>query len=122
MRDQHPEATGAIERPGTPSNEATDKATGVGRLNGCGTSIGSRGLVGRCGEIGICGTCWAKRNGQDPDTLKAIIEEFADHQSVRCGWPAGYGQWRDGDCACGLTRALREAGLPVEWAGGPPED
>lgn len=54
--------------------------------------------------------------------LTGIIEEYTEHQSVRCGWPAGYKQWRDGDCACGLTRALREAGLPVEWAGGPPEE
>lgn len=53
--------------------------------------------------------------------LEGIVREYADHQSVRCGWPAGYKQWVDGDCACGLTVALREAGLPVEWAGGPPE-
>ena len=53
--------------------------------------------------------------------LHDLIREYADHQSVRCHWPKRYGQWIDGDCACGLTEALREVGLPVEWAGGPPD-
>lgn len=51
-----------------------------------------------------------------------LIRDFAEHGSPRCGWPAGYEQWRDGDCPCGLTEALRDAGLPVEWAGGPAVD
>ena len=51
-----------------------------------------------------------------------IVRDFAEHGSVRCGWPKGYGQWKDGNCACGLTEALRDAGLPVEWAGGPPPE
>lgn len=46
-----------------------------------------------------------------------VIYDFAEHSSPRC-----YGQWRDGDCPCGLTEALREAGLPVEWARGPAVD
>ena len=54
-----------------------------------------------------------------------LIREYADHQSVRCNWPKGYDQWKDYgngfDCACGLVKALREVGLPVEWAGEPPE-
>lgn len=53
--------------------------------------------------------------------LEALIEEFADHQSNRCGWPKGYEQWKEGHCACGLTEALAEVGLSIEWAGGPPD-
>lgn len=49
-----------------------------------------------------------------------IIHDFAEHSSVRCGWPENYRQWQNGTCPCGLTEALRDAGLPVEWAGGPP--
>lgn len=48
------------------------------------------------------------------DELMAIIEEHAVHTAWRCEhkdrWP-----WEP-DCMCGLTKALRDAGLPLEWA------
>ena len=49
-----------------------------------------------------------------------LVCDFAQHTSPRCIWPAEYRQWKNGHCPCGLTAALRDAGLPVEWAGGPP--
>lgn len=63
----------------------------------------------------------------DRDKLVELIQNYAQHDSVRCGWPAGYEQWRFDEngkateCACGLVESLIELGLPVEWAGGPPE-
>lgn len=46
--------------------------------------------------------------------LLAIIEEYAEHAAWRCAYQSRF-PW-DPDCPCGLTAALRAAGLPVEWA------
>jgi len=49
---------------------------------------------------------------------REIIGKYASHQSWRCGYPDRY-PWDDpqhNDCPCGLVKALREAGLPKEWA------
>jgi hypothetical protein len=54
------------------------------------------------------------------DRLRAIIDGWAQHDSWRCEYPPHYyfadGPPDDGDCACGLLSALREAGIdPEPW-------
>ena len=48
----------------------------VGRLNGCGTPIGTIGRSGRCGEVGLCVACWQKRNDEHLPTIKAERDEL----------------------------------------------
>lgn len=42
--------------------------------------------------------------------LRSLVVEYAGHVHWRCGhqdrWP-----WVDGDCKCGLVKALRELGF-----------
>lgn len=47
--------------------------------------------------------------------LRQALEEYADHQSWRCGHPDRY-PWNP-DCPCGLVSTLRGFGIPVT----PPE-
>ena len=44
--------------------------------------------------------------------LKAAFEQFANHDSWRCGHPDRY--WEDGQCPCGLTEILDSLGIAYE--------
>lgn len=48
------------------------------------------------------------------ERLAVIVKDYAQHDAWRCAYQSRY-PW-DPDCHCGLTNALREAGLPLEWA------
>jgi hypothetical protein len=53
---------------------------------------------------------------QERKRLVALLGEHVEHTSWRCEHPPHYylAEPPENDCACGLTSALREAGL--EWA------
>jgi len=63
------------------------------------------------------GEAWVRAASYDErvaevERLREVIQEYAQHDSWRCGHPGRYPQ--DEDCPCGLLSTLRDAGLDWE--------
>lgn len=48
--------------------------------------------------------------------MRALIEDYAKHDSWRCKYFCN--EWADNnsDCHCGLVTSLKAVGLPTNWA------
>ena len=74
--------------------------------------------VGRC-RCGFHAALAAVPGGGEEARLREAVEEYADHNSWRCGHPDRY-PWEP-DCPCGLTAVLRELGIEMVAENPPPD-
>lgn len=67
------------------------------------------------GEEGcFCTPCAASLLGEQVRVYREVIDEYAAHDSWRCGHPDRYSQAEN--CPCGLLVALENAGIdPEPW-------